>query len=56
VQCSILEFVVQMFAHVLQELVAATTIGHFEMCGERGLRRAHWPNMQVSLQGRFAKS
>src|ERR1700745_625509 len=46
-----LKFVVQMLANAVQELVTATATRHFEMRGERGLRRAHGPNMQVMYRG-----
>ena len=39
------ELVVQMFAHVVQELVAAIAVWHFEMCGQSGFRRAHRPDV-----------
>ena len=44
-----------MLANVVQELVAATAIRHFEMRGQRGLRRAHWPNMKIVHSGDVRK-
>lgn len=37
----------QILTNGVQELIAATAIRHFEMRGERGLRRADWPNMKI---------
>ena len=44
-----------MLANVVQELVAATAIRHFEVRGERGLRRAHGPNMKIVHRGDVRK-
>jgi len=41
------ELIVKMFAQAVQELIVATTIGHFQMDRQRCSRRAQRPNMQI---------
>jgi hypothetical protein len=41
------ELIVKMFAQTMQEGIAAAAIWHFQMNGQRGSRRAQWPDMQI---------
>src|SRR5258708_5555299 len=41
------ELIVEMFAQAVQELIVATTIGHFVMERQRWWRRAERPYMQI---------
>src|SRR5262249_5407454 len=41
------ELIMKIFAQAVQELIVATPIGHFQMNGQRGSRRAQRPDMQI---------